>query len=147
VKEHRTVKTHTDDKDQVSLKNLLHVPSQFTHSHFEAHNVLQMGAVMPRRNKGGRSPPNPCEVTRHNCDPMSHLGKPLSGRPLEGLEATKGIGAGRRWAPVALIDGTEPHDHLSLCSSRLLRSLPGRPLLGEASCPLAVAEVVGDQRD
>jgi hypothetical protein len=36
------------------------------------------------------------------------------GQPLEGLEATKGIGVGRRWTPAALIGAVEPHDHLKL---------------------------------
>jgi len=59
-------------------------------------------------------------ATRRGRDLESHLGNPLFGRSLEGLEATKGIGAGRIWAPADLISGAEPHDHLSQCSSHLL---------------------------
>ena len=46
---------------------------------------------------------------------------------------------------MALIGGAEPHDHLSMCSSRPLQSRLGGPLWGEASCHLTAAEVVGDQ--
>ena len=68
----------------------------------------------PGRNvaRGGQQPPRfTCRAALHIHDPMSCLGSSLSGQSLEGLEATKGIGAGRRWAPEALIGGVEPHDH------------------------------------
>jgi hypothetical protein len=64
-------------------------------------------------------------TTRYDHDPMSCLENPLLGWSLEGLEATKVLGAGRRWAPTALIGGAEPHDHPSLCLSCPLRSRPG----------------------
>jgi len=79
-------------------------------------------------NPGGRGPKAPEPVRREAGSwtrPDVVLRNPPLGRSLEGLEATKGIGIGRRWPSVALIGGAEPHDHLSLCSSRLLRSLPG----------------------
>jgi hypothetical protein len=65
------------------------------------------------------------ETIRHDHDPVTCLGYPLLGRSLEGLEAIKGIGAGRIWAPMALIGGAEPHNRLSLCLSCPLQSLLG----------------------
>jgi hypothetical protein len=53
------------------------------------------------------------------------LRKPTLGPALRRARGHKGIGAGRRWASAALIDGAEPHDHLSLCLSHPLRSLLG----------------------
>jgi hypothetical protein len=76
--------------------------------------------VPPRSNvaRGGRQPPRATRrATLRIHDPALCLGNHLLGWPLEGLEATKGIEAGRRQALVALISGVEPHNHLSLCLS------------------------------
>jgi hypothetical protein len=84
--------------------------------------------ALPRHDvaRGGRQTPwFTRQVTLHIYVPVWRLGNLSLGLPLEGLKATKEIGAERRWAPMALISGAEPHDHLSLCSSHLLRSLSG----------------------
>ena len=93
---------------------------------FEGRLVARVWMSSMSHDQGGHAPLNlHARATCHGHDPMSGLGKPLLGQPLEGLEATKGIGVGRRWAPMALIDGMEPHDHLTLCLSCSLRNLPG----------------------
>jgi hypothetical protein len=63
-----------------------------------------------------------CRITRHDHDPATCLGNPLLGWSIEGLKAIKEIGAGRRWAPTALIGGMEPHDHLSVSKSSASKS-------------------------
>ena len=71
-------------------------------------------------------PPNLyAKVPRCEHDPASCIGNRHLDQPLDGIEAKKGIGAERDGPPVALIGGTEPHDHLSLCLSHPLRSLLG----------------------
>jgi hypothetical protein len=84
--------------------------------------------------RGGLQPPRfTCRVALHIHDPMSCLGNYLPGRSLEGLEATKGIGAGRRWAPMALISGPEPHDHPPCVRVIRFKVSQVDPLCGEAS--------------
>ena len=87
-----------------------------------------------------------CSATHRLHDHVLHIGNLILGWTLYGLEATKEVGAGRDAPQVARISGVEPLDHLFLCSSHWLRSRPGCPLRREASCPLAVAEAVDDQR-
>ena len=93
---------------------------------FEGRLVARVWMSSMSHDQGGHAPLNlQARVTHHEHDPMSCLGKLFLGRPLEGLEATKGIGVGRRWAPMALIGGVEPHNHLSMCSSHPFQSHPG----------------------
>ena len=86
-------------------------------------------------------------ASHHGRDPESHLGNPLFGWSLEGLEATKAIWEGRRWSHVALM-GVRSHMTISLYIWVVRFEVPlVDPLWGEASCPLAAVEAVGDQRD
>jgi hypothetical protein len=50
-----------------------------------------------------------------------------------------------RWASTALINGAEPHDHLSVFESSASK-LPGFTPFGEASCSLTTMEAIGDRR-
>jgi hypothetical protein len=82
-------------------------------------SLLMKWVPLMQHDQGGHTHLNPrAKATCRKHDPTSYLGNLLLGRSLDGHKATKGKGR-MRWAPMALIRGVEPHDHLTLCSSRL----------------------------